>query len=114
MCKRVFVFEETHLDISKLRRFGDILYLFHRGEQKRPLRDIKLEDQIASQLTRFNYDPEEDYLAIVGQQLTITIFLTTVVSLWGRCRTLCFDAGRSEYYEREMGRLAETEFVEMS
>ena len=107
MC-RVFLFEETHLDISKLKDFGQVTYVFHTAEGRRPLRDEKLEDQIISQLTRFRFDPDKDYVAIVGQVLTVAIFVSAVVSTYRTVNALCFDANESSYYERGLGELMRT------
>ena len=102
---RVFCFEETHLDISGLKKFGEILYVFYSREIRRPLPDMQLEDQIISQLTRFKFDPDEDFVAIVGQQLPLAIYIGAVVATYGQIRSLCFDARNGEYYERSMGHL---------
>lgn len=102
---RVFCFEETHLDISGLRMFGEISYVFYNKENRRPLRDEKLEEQIVSQLGRFKFNPEQDYIAIVGQQLPIAIFISAVISAYGSVKALCFEAREGGYYERTLGSL---------
>lgn len=99
---RVFIFEPTKHDTSKLRQYGGILPLFD-NEVRRPLRDQMLECDILSQLDTFEFDEKKDYVAMVGTQLSLAIFVSTLVAAYGNIRTLCFDATTSEYYERSMG-----------
>lgn len=111
---RIFVFEHTDLDISQLWKRGDVTYVFASGESRRALRDDNLEEQIISQLTRFNFDPEKDYLALVGSQLSLVILTTAAVSLYGEIKTLAFDSVSRGYYERKIGSLSEQEFIEVA
>lgn len=100
---KVFVFERTELDISDLKRFGDVRYLFDGEDSRRPLRDEELENQIFRKLDLMDYDPDNDYLAVVGKILAVTIFLSAASCVYGPVKTLAFDPRRSSYYVRRMG-----------
>ena len=102
---RVFLIEDTDLDISGLREYGTLTYLFNDSENRRSFQDEKLDEQIISQFSRANFDPDKDYIAIVGKLIPVTITMTAVVSTYGCVKALAFDARTSQYVERELGKV---------
>lgn len=110
---RIFVFEETHLDLSKMGKYGKTQYLFE-GSTRRPLRDQKLEAEIVSQLHNLSFNPKKDYIGIVGSHLAVCIFVSTVVSTYGAVNCLVFDAVQQDYFVRSMGHLIDQDIFDVS
>ena len=111
---RVFIFESTHLDISGMSKYGEVVTLFEEGASRRPLRDQKLESQILGKLITLGFNVEKDYVGIVGSHLGVCIFISAIVSTYGAFRCVVFDAVRQDYFERNLGHMIDQDIFEVS
>lgn len=87
---RVFVLEDQNsVDISKARIFGEEVYLFSKNEEDRPnVWTERFCDECVERLEQQNYNPEIDYLLIVGHMPPIIILVATIIRNWGECESV--------------------------
>jgi len=74
MSKKVFIIEHprNNIDVSKAKDFGQIVYLFDKDDRRCSAWDHKKFGRtVLGRLKELDYNPEEDYICIVGAVLII-------------------------------------------
>lgn len=85
-------------DISSAERYGTIVTLSDRRVD--PLSPDETATLFKARLKDVGFNPREDYICLTGHQLTTSVFLATVTSMFPCVRVLMFDARYSDYVSR--------------
>lgn len=101
---KVFMLMPHNVDVSKARRFGELIYIFDRGARRPSLWSPEFIDEMFVQLAEMGYDPATDYLLIAGNMAPI---VRAACALARDCdvppRALFYDAVTADYVELPLG-----------
>jgi hypothetical protein len=103
---RVFVTEKPIQDISVATKFGTIEYLLTVGH-KSTWKTDKLTALFLQKLDSANYDPDSDYVLVVGSSILLTTLVAAIASEYGALKVLCYHTTSSQYVERIIGTIDE-------
>ena len=102
---RVFVLEKPkrQIDSRKLAKFGVVSYLFRSGQRASLFDTERCIGQISYALRQANFDPESDYIAIVGDTIATVLTVLQADRLAGRrINLLLYSATRKDYTPRKV------------
>jgi hypothetical protein len=103
MKPRVFVLTHSQFDLADAADYGDIVYLF--GAEKRlpsPLSAVFAQETWHA-LKQNDYDPDTDFLLVLGSQAALVQWVAAVISQVQFCKALVFEATHSRYVIRTLG-----------
>ena len=96
---RVFLAEPNgRYDLTAAREFGDIVYL--SDQSMNPFDTATVVDKLETALIQAGFKPDEDYICMTGQSLTVAMLLAVAAATYPMVRLLMFDARGSNYRER--------------
>lgn len=111
---KVFVPCRTQQNLRALDNFGRIVFVSNRyiyGDEVsldgEPPKNFA--DRIAYCVSK--YDPETDYLAIVGDHLALLMFAVAATARYGRVRVLRYDRVAAGYYPATLKGLCDVENI---
>jgi len=100
---RVFVVAEavkSKFNVDGLRQFGEIVYLYSEHERKPTVYNGNaFASSLVARLNDAGFDPQVDYVAMVGRQIEVGYLFYIMGLLAGDIRILFFDAQKAEYSE---------------
>jgi len=99
---QVFVVEPTRTDfLDGLKDFGEVTYIFdgHRPS----IFSEAYRDAIRDGLQRCNYNPHEDFIAVVGKQVPLFILAAEITAAYGSFTALLFSSSERRYIPRTIG-----------
>lgn len=100
---RVFIFERVRANIESLKVFGEITYIFEADDERSSIWETQdLRAEIAEQLQELQFNPAQDFFAIVGAVIPITLVIAVLESLFPAYRVLYWQAEAREYVPRLM------------
>lgn len=89
-------------DLTDVARFGLVKYLFDpRGPH--PFRQEEFRSEVNRRLDEVAFDPDVDYVVLVGKTTKFLYLSLEVVARYGRVKLLQFDATRAEYFVQHIG-----------
>ena len=101
---KVFIIEHTSkegIDVSTASSFGDIVYVFQRGE--RHVSAFKHADfgcTVINRLKSLNFNPERDYMCCTGSMIAIVVVFIALAKTFPVLRVLMFNSVDNVYVER--------------
>jgi len=100
---RVFVLQPNEKDISRARTYGEIVYIFGPADFRPNVCDIDFGIAIADKLNAMKYDPLTDFILLVGNFVSICIFVSIVSEQYDSPRALAFDQRGNFYFPIVLG-----------
>lgn len=100
---RVFILEPTKVDVSKARRFGDVKYIFGRGDTRPSIWSEEFAQTCLDILKENDYSPDDDALLMVGQIIPLTKLVAAVAEEYRYFRCLCWVATDHDYTIQDYG-----------
>lgn len=101
---RCIILEDTRIltiDVDKLRRHGDIVFLFPRGAKRAAiLNQEPYQRDVLLACESINFDPLTDRVVLAGQSQPLAFALFTMVERYGPLRVLAWDGANQCYCER--------------
>lgn len=95
---RIFLLEPYDgVNYSSLENTGEIAYLYNRNEERPALLDPMFVTDIAHRLERNRYDPDTDFVAVVGKMVPVNILTNTISYIYEAPRFLVYDARTRKY-----------------
>lgn len=98
---KVFVMSESVKDkhnVDGLAAHGEIVFLYKRNEKlPSAYNPSEFASSISSRLSDNEFDPDNDFIALVGKQIELAMIFYTVGLLVGNVRMLFFDAAKVAY-----------------
>jgi len=97
---KVFIIEHprNNIDVSKSLAFGKIVYLFNREDRRCSAWDHKRFGRtVLGRLKELDYNPEEDYICIVGAMLIITNSIIAIAQKYETFTILLFNSIEDAY-----------------
>jgi len=102
MTARVFLpVKVPRLDVTGAEKFGTLLYLFPEKHPS-PLEINQVYEAICSALEVYRYEPGVDYIALTGPSIFLSLLTMAADNFGSKVKFLVFDAGASEYVEKEL------------
>lgn len=102
---RVFALTPTNYDITEAAGYGEIVYLYNApNTRKLPygfVEDFALD--VWRRMKDNGYDPDKDFLLVVGPQVLVVQWVAAVISQKQYCRCLLYEAPKSRYVSRILG-----------
>jgi hypothetical protein len=96
----VFLLEQTTHDISALRGYGEVEYIFAPGEARPSVWQLEFSALLAEKLEDIGFDPANDFIAFTGRLIPMMMLSSAVHRQYGSFFALLFDAGTQTYVER--------------
>ena len=103
---RVFIIEPPTVNVDKAKRFGDIHILLKGEPRLSALDSDRFAGRVIEALEEFDFQPQDDYLGLVGPLSAVAISLAAMVTRWKGIRCLIYNGGRNDYVLRRVGRWA--------
>lgn len=103
---RVFVVEKpkAHINISFCCQYGQIVYLFAKGDKRCSIFDVKeFGRAVLAKLEEHDFDPSEDYICIVGSLISSVLACVALSCVWDGYRVLLHNAVDGTYTVEEIG-----------
>ncbi len=103
---RVFILEPVSkwLDITATKEFGDLVYLFAKGENRPGIFHSNLFGlELLKRLVRNDFQPERDSICIVGSMVPMALYIAAAISFFGTINVLLFSAIYEEYVQKQIG-----------
>jgi len=103
MC-RVFVVEhpKPNLDINSAEEFGELTFIFEPNDRRcSAFHHVSFGRAILDKLESLNYNPNEDYICIVGSILVVSIAMITIAQAYPSFKALLFNSIDSCYVEKQ-------------
>jgi hypothetical protein len=101
MKPRVFFVEQTtRFNSSSALFYGQPVFVTAPGDRIPPFRTDELLDRVHDVLDKEEFDPQRDYVALTGPHAAVALFYAQVLSRYGVCNTLLFDAPTERYSMR--------------
>lgn len=104
----VYVLEPTRLDISGLSQHGHVKFVFDERSQRPSIWDPAYIRCAVARMQSMGYDPDCDYVAIVGHVACLVMLSTALAQLYPSAKVLYFSAPTREYVVRRLGITQET------
>lgn len=105
---KVFIIEppRNNIDVSKATEYGDIVYVFEHDDRRCSIfQCTEFGKTILDNLEVLKYDPDEDYICVVGALLTVTISLIAITQMYETFSLLLFDSVHNEYIKRRFHKM---------
>jgi hypothetical protein len=100
MTRRVFIVAPAeNIDTDPAKKYGPIVFLFPEHSPS-PFRTEELIRELESALLEHSFNPEEDYFAISGPFLPLSLATFALGRLYRKVNFLVFDARMSDYVVR--------------
>ena len=100
---RVFVLEPTKLDVEKAKTYGTLVYVFNNGDRRASIWTEEFIEQVMTRLQSLCYDPDGDYVAIVGHLVPMAVVIARLTYDYDHFQALCFSSTEREYVVRVLG-----------
>lgn len=100
---KVFIIEppRNNIDVSDARKFGDIVYVFEVDDRRCGVfRHVLFGQTILQRLELHKFDPETDYVCVVGAMLTVSIAIITIAQYYDAFNVLLFNSVDDSYVEK--------------
>ena len=100
---RVFIIEPLrhHIDISKAKDFGEIIYLFKPMQRRVGVFDhVRFGQAVLKQLSDYIFDPEKDCICVVGSIVTVSIALIAIAQTHLTFSALLFNSSNDSYEKK--------------
>lgn len=104
---RVFIIEHVrnYIDVSKARRYGEIVYLFDRNDRRCSVWEHpRFGQKILQLLETYEFDPEIDSICVAGAMLTVSIAIIVVSQNYDFYNVLLFNSVESTYTQRRINK----------
>lgn len=88
--------QREDFDLSSAKKFGSLCFLFERGESHPSIWSDEFVDEIRDRLRRINFDPDSDFVLLVGSQVPI-IRLVAMLSGEVHWNALAWNAAARSY-----------------
>jgi hypothetical protein len=99
---RVFVLQETDHDVSKAKKFGEIVYVF--GNRRPSVFDHgRFRAQFIDRLYDLDFDAQKDAVAFVGTAVPAILCTSFMMEEFGGFNALLFNAATQSYLLRRLG-----------
>ena len=90
----------AEFDVSGLAEFGEVVNV--RDQMVSPFKAGTFEESLIRALMSWEFDPDEDYIALVGRQMQLVLSVITIQKVCGRVRLLVHSTVESRYVVREV------------
>lgn len=98
---KAILIEPVNLSVSKARHYGTLTVLFPDEDSRAAAFDHEsFVDDLIYALNRIDFDPSVDSIIHSGSSLMLSLAQMTILSHFGACRVLYFDAPSGEYIVR--------------
>ena len=97
---KVFIIEPPRhqLDISKAKRFGEIVYVFEPNDRRCGVFETeRFGNSVLKVLIEKNFNVEEDVICIVGAMLTVIIAVIAIAQQHDSFNLLMYNSVTSDY-----------------
>lgn len=104
---RVFIIETPCVNVEKAKRYGELVILLPESvDQPRvsALNSDYYAGLVIEALEKHEFNPKEDYLCLVGAMGVVAVAIAAMAVRWKSIRCLIFNASRSEYVLRTLGK----------
>jgi hypothetical protein len=103
MNKVILIQRPKHgLDISKAARYGDLTLIEDERGHYSSVFDInEYCEFLLSRLSELNYDPQKDYICVVGSMVNVCVALVCVARNFETFKVLLFNSVINDYVARE-------------
>jgi len=105
---RVFIIEplRSHIDISKAKDFGEVIYLFKPMQRRVGVFDhIRFGQAVLKELEDYIFEPENDCICIVGSIVTVSIAIIAIAQTYPKFSALLFNSTNNEYEKKTFNTL---------
>lgn len=100
---KVFIIEHprNNIDVSKAANFGEIVYLFGKEDRRCSAWDHKrFGRRVLGRLKELNYNPEEDFICVVGAMLVIINSIIAIAQSQETFKLLLFNSIEDDYVSK--------------
>lgn len=101
--RAIVIEQHSKYELSDAKRFGRITYLFRREEYRSSIWSKEYVKEVLDALQHLDYDPEIDYIVIVGYQVTLTLAISAILTRYRRIQVLLYSAVEQKYIPRTLG-----------
>ena len=107
---RVILFEcpDKAFDLTDLARFGEVTHLFNNTKDRlvpHPFRHEQFCKLIMEKLQAMSFNPDKDYIALVGRTTKFLYLALQVVAEYRRAKLLQYNATNGTYFVQHIGAL---------
>lgn len=102
MTKRVFILEPTALDVKTAEQFGDIVYVYPPGARRPGIWTESFALDVIAQLEKHEYNPREDYFAVVGHLVQMALTIAALSARWSVFQVLLYNSSARAYTTRTL------------
>lgn len=100
----VFLVETPYKDVSRINTYGEPAMLWPAGISRPSIWDTeRVTASALARLETMGYNPDVDYLALVGSNALVSIVLAAVCSHYGQIGVVMFDNKNQKYIARRLG-----------
>lgn len=103
MKPRVFVLAPVDKPIYTAAEYGEIVFVFNAQDRPIPHTSKEFQQAIIRKLESMSYDPQVDYLLLVGAFVPLIVFVATVCDQYLGPQALAFDMRQGSYYSISLG-----------
>ncbi len=104
---KVFIIEppRQNIDTNKAREYGDIVYVFDHDDRRCSVwSHVNFGNTVLRRLVELGFDPEEDFVCIVGAMVTVLIAVVAVAQHYDEFKVLLFNSVDDSYVQKRFDR----------
>lgn len=101
---RVFMLAPSdRIDVRRASRYGEITYLYDRGEQRASIWDPMYVVEAIDRMRDMGYDPRRDYVLVAGSTAPLVMFTAALATRYKNPAALFYDLPTGEYVVKSLG-----------
>jgi hypothetical protein len=105
---KAFILEPCSLNVSTAATFGELVYVFDKGERRSSIWAPAFRQEIIEALERKDFDPDRDYFVVAGHMVPLVIAVSVLQEYYGYVKTLMFCSVSRGYTNYILGKPHET------
>jgi len=102
MKTRAFVLEPASQSVHTAREYGEITYIFQKGEKRSSIWSEEFKQELLDCLEAQQFNPKVDCFVVTGHLVPLTIAVTTILIKYGCLQVLFYSATERQYVLRKI------------